>query len=147
MSNVKLIQQGYPTGNTIYCIIERDTDSFLCNDADGSFSAAPADPYISLTEHGTIKGLYELRESRTTWNDGLYNIAIYNQVGGAPAPVSDTLIGFGNMEIDNDLEITLSTITVLSSISPWNSLLSGYTTAGTFGELMNTANVNFGLGV
>ena len=93
------------TGKTTYCIIRREADGYYCNDANGTFANAPADPYISLTEDGTIKGRYELSESREVWNDGSYTIAIYKQAGGSPAPASDTIIGSGEMSIVSDVEV------------------------------------------
>ena len=77
------------TGATVYAIVKRLADGFLLNDATGSFAAAPADPYVSLTEDGTLKGLYALAESRAAWANGLHRIAFYKQVGGAPAPATD----------------------------------------------------------
>lgn len=98
------------TGLIVYCIIRREIDGFRMDDADGSFAASPADPYVSLTEDAVIKGRYELDEARTVWDDGLYTIAIYSQAGGSPAPVSDTIIGTGPAywAIKNDLEVFLS---------------------------------------
>ena len=105
MPNVKkIIQPNSETGKTIYSIIKREADGFLLNDADGTFSAAPADPYLSLSEHATIKGLYEVSESRAVWNDGRYTVTIYKQSGGSPAPASDTVVGGGEIVIKDDLE-------------------------------------------
>jgi hypothetical protein len=108
--NKKIILDWGTTGLTVYGIIRRESDGFLMNDADGSFAATPVDPYISLTENATIKGRYELDEARTVWTDGLYTVAIYNQAGGAPAPVSDTIIGTGPAfwAIKDDVEVFLS---------------------------------------
>lgn len=106
MPNVKKITIDFPqTGMTTYCIIAREADSYLLNDADGSFAAAPADPYLSLAEHGTIKGRYSVSESRTAWNDGRYTVAVYQQVGGSPAPASDIIIGSGALNIISDTEV------------------------------------------
>ena len=105
------------TGLTVYSIIRREADSFRLNDADGAFAADPADPYISLTEDAVIKGRYELDESRTVWDDGRYSVAIYSQAGGSPAPVSDTIIGTGEMAISDDLEVFLSAPAALASIN------------------------------
>ena len=96
------------TGLTAYCIIRREADDFRMDDADGSFAASPADPYVSLTEDAVIKGRYELDESRTVWIDDRYSVAIYSQAGGSPAPASDTIIGTGEMSIKDDLEVILS---------------------------------------
>lgn len=105
MPNTKKIAVDWSeTGLTVYAIIMRKLDSYLLNDADGSFASAPADPYVSLTEHSTIKGRYEKSESRTSWNDGWYRAFIYKQSGGSPSPASDNLIGAGDMFIESDIE-------------------------------------------
>ena len=93
------------TALTVYTIIRRESDSYRLNDADGAFAAAPADPYISLTEDSVIKGRYELSESRAVWTDGRYTFAIYRQTGGSPAPVSDVMIGTGEIAILSDIEV------------------------------------------
>ena len=108
MANIKqIISDWSETGKTVYCIVRREADGYLLNDVDGSFAAAPADPYLTLPENATIKGRYEASESRTVWNDGRYTLAIYKQAGGSPAPVSDTIIGTGEIVIENDLEVYL----------------------------------------
>lgn len=96
------------TGLIVYAIVRREADDFRLNDADGAFAETPADPYVSLTEDAVIKGRYELDEARTVWNKGRYSVAIYSQAGGSPVPASDTIIGTGEMAIENDLEIFLS---------------------------------------
>jgi hypothetical protein len=107
MANVKRISADYGvTAHTVYVIIRREVDKYLLNDADGSFGAAPADPFVSLTEDGTIKGRYEKDESRAVWNNGDYDIVAYRQVGGSPSPVADTMVAVGTMSIMNDLELS-----------------------------------------
>lgn len=92
MANVKVLGTSrISTGQTVYCIVRRESDGYLLNDADGSFGAAPADPYLSLSEHGTIKGLYEVSESRAAWEPDRYMAYFYYQAGGSPAPASDSL--------------------------------------------------------
>jgi len=93
MANVKKIGTSkIVPGNTVYCIVRRELDGFRLDDADGlTFVAAPADPYVSLTEDSVIKGLYEVSESRVAWNDGRYKVFIYIQSGASPAPVDDAL--------------------------------------------------------
>lgn len=93
------------TGATVYCMVTRDFDSYLINDADGDFAASPADPYVSLIEHSVLKGRYELTESRKVWGDSFYLFTIYKQNGASPSPVADTIIGTGTMLIESDLEI------------------------------------------
>jgi hypothetical protein len=80
MANVKkLSTTKIVTGSTVYCIIRREVDGYMLDDANGAFAAAPVDPYVSLTEDGTIKGLYEKSESRTAWEPGRYRVFFYNQ--------------------------------------------------------------------
>lgn len=67
------------TGNAVYCIIRREADGFLMNDVDGTFSAAPANPFLHLAEDSVIKGFYEVSESRVAWNDGAYKVFFYDQ--------------------------------------------------------------------
>ena len=93
------------TGLTTYAIVRREADSYRLNDADGSFAAAPADPYLSLTEDSVIKGLYEVSESRAVWDNGAYLICVYEQSGGSPAPASDNIIWIAKKEIRDDLFI------------------------------------------
>lgn len=110
MANTKtFILDWNTTGLTSYGIFVRAVDEFQLNDADGDFASAPADPYISFTEDSVLKGRYQLDESRVAWNDGTYTYAVYNQAGGSPAPVSDTIIGTGSVQIEDDREVVLDT--------------------------------------
>lgn len=93
------------TGQTVYFICVRSVDSFRLDDSGGDFATSPADPYISFTEDSVLKGRYSLSESRTVWDNGLYTYAVYKQAGGSPAPVSDTIIGTGELAITNDTEV------------------------------------------
>lgn len=106
MATKKLICPG-ETGLTVYCIARRESDGYRLNDADGAFASNPADPYLSLTEDTVIKGLYEVSEARTVWTDGRYTFTFYSQAGGSPAPVSDTVIGAGEMYVKDDAEVVL----------------------------------------
>ncbi len=105
MPNTKKISLAWSeTGKTVYTIIRREVDLFRINDADGSFTAAPADPYLSLAEDAVIKGLYEVSEARTAWNNGNYFIFIFRQTGANPVPASDMMIGSSLMPIADDEE-------------------------------------------
>lgn len=111
MPNTKKITHPWgETGLTLYCVIRREADGYLLNDADGAFANAPADPYVAMTEDGTLKGLYEKSEARAAWNDGVYTVMVYSQAGASPAPASDTVIGSGEFYIDTDTEVNTSTI-------------------------------------
>ena len=107
MAAKKIISDWSETGKTVYTIIRREADGYRLNDADGTFAAAPADPYLLLTEDSFIKGRYEVSEARTVWTDGRYTVAIYKQAGGSPAPVSDTIIGTGELWIVSDSEVAV----------------------------------------
>ena len=108
MANVKkIIAPWSETAITTYAIVRREVDGFLLNDADGAFANAPVDPYVSLAEHGTLKGIYELSESRTVWNDGRYTATVYKQAGGSPVPASDRIIGTADTYIASDLEVVV----------------------------------------
>ncbi len=104
----KISQPWSETGKTVYCIIRIEADGYYLNDADGAFANAPADPYVALTEDGTIKGLYELSESRTAWADGDYFVFVYRQTGAGPVPASDMMIGYSVMTILSDAEATVA---------------------------------------
>jgi hypothetical protein len=110
MANVKVIRTDWSqTGITVYCMVTRDADGYFLRSSDGAFAfdGTGANSYNSLTEDSIVKGRYRLNESRTVWNDGLYLITIYKQVGGSPTPTSDTVIGTGNMYISSDTEVIL----------------------------------------
>lgn len=98
------------TGKTVYAMVRRAADSYFLNDADGSFAAAPADPYLSLSENATLKALYEVSESRTVWDDGEYLAVYYAQLGGSPAPVTDEPLGSGVLFIVADAELTSDSV-------------------------------------
>lgn len=119
----KLLNLVSDTGLTVYGIIARESDMYLLNDADGAFAAAPADPYRSLVEHGTVKGLYQVSESRHSWNDGRYLVVYYGQLAGAPAPATDLILGAGLMQVLADTEVTLGTLNISESVSATASLL------------------------
>lgn len=106
MANTKkFILDWSATGLTVYFICVRSVDDFRLDDGDGDFATSPADPYISFTEDSVLKGRYSLSESRFVWDNGLYTYAVYKQAGGSPAPVSDTIIGTGELAITNDTEV------------------------------------------
>lgn len=78
MANVKkLFTTKIASGKTVYCIVRREADGYLLNNADGSFAAAPADSKLRMTEDPVITGLYEVSESRVAWNDGRFKAFIY----------------------------------------------------------------------
>lgn len=100
------------TGLTVYAVIRREADGYFLNDADGSFAAAPSDRYLSLSEDGTVKGLYTVLESRAAWDDGGYGVLLYAQLGGSPATASDEALGSGTLWIKHDAEVGISDVSV-----------------------------------
>ncbi len=103
MANIKKLTLDWSeTGITVYCIVRREVDLFLLDDADGTFAASPADPYLSLTEDSVIYGRYEVSESRQVWDNGSYTVICYKQNGGSPSPTNDTVIGSGDVFIQGD---------------------------------------------
>jgi hypothetical protein len=137
MAEIKTIVVGAETGKVVYTIVCRNSDSFLLDDADGSFSAAPADPYISLTEHGTIKGLYTLAESRTAWADGSYLVVVYLATA-APNPVNDFVLGVCIVTLSSD-HISSGSENVL------DSTLGDHTINGSTGLLFNKLQSHVGV--
>lgn len=115
MANNKQIIMDYATtGLVVYCTVRREADDYMLDDADGTFTDEPADYYIAMPESQTTEGRYELDESRQVWDNGLYTVCIYRQAGAAPFPAADTMIGDGEMVIQDDTEIS----NFLSSV-PW----------------------------
>lgn len=142
MANTKKIQAPHSaTGKTVYAIVKRESDGYILNDADGAFAAAPADPYLALAEHGTIKGLYEASEARTVWTNGKYTVMAYEQAGGSPAPTTDTKAASGEMKVESDIEveeITLPEIeasTVLAKEGTVQSILTESQSHPTLAEM------------
>lgn len=129
MPNAKLLQSiGDDTGVTVYtigkCILGVNIGKYF-NDADGTFvTPAPADPYASLTEDGTIKGFFSKDESRAVWADGVYIFISYTQAGGSEVPATDTRRGIQNIVIQNDMEISLQDVD-----TEVDALRADYTTA------------------
>jgi hypothetical protein len=89
MAYTKRITTKAATGANVYAMITRMADGYRLNDATGSFSNAPADPYVAVTEDATEKGVYVLSESRSAWTDGRYRVTTYVRAGGAESPVAD----------------------------------------------------------
>lgn len=113
MANVKKLGTiKIVTGATCYAIVRREVDGYRLNDADGTFTAVPADPYLSLAEDWVIKWLYEVSESRTAWNDGRYKAFVYLQNDVAPDPPNDALLDLLDFWILGDL---------IANTVPWES--------------------------
>jgi hypothetical protein len=107
MANLKnIVQLLREYGVEVYCVIRRDSDGYWLDDSNGVFALNPVDKHVTLTENPVTKGLYELNETRTIWNDGLYIIAIYQQLGATPDSTTDKMVGGGEMWISNDREVS-----------------------------------------
>ena len=107
MAQIKRIQIPWSeTGVTLYAVIQRQSDNYFLNDADGAFAAAPSDKYVSFTENSVTLGLYEIEESRTVWTNGDYTVTAYKQLGGSPALATDLICGVGEMVMVDDHEST-----------------------------------------
>jgi hypothetical protein len=102
----KKITIGTKTGKTVYCIIKKESNGFLLDDSNGVFAAAPFDPYVSLIEHGLIKGMYSVSDGRSVWSDGSYTVTAYEQSGGSPVPSADKVLGINSLYVKNDEELT-----------------------------------------
>lgn len=108
MANTKtMIGPSPETALTSYVMVERRADGYLLDDDNGTFTNTPVDPHVPATEDATRKGMYQLDESRTVWNNGEYVFTFYKQTGGSPAPVSDTIIGTGELWILSDAEVVV----------------------------------------
>ena len=99
----KNIQFDYFDKNlSLYLIISFERDQYLLDNTDGVFRLSPADPYIIMTENSIVKGLYELNENRTLWEDGNYHCSVFQKKGTSPDPTIDDKIGEGDIFITND---------------------------------------------
>jgi hypothetical protein len=120
---------GYLTGKTLYLVVKKDADGYLLNDADGTFAAAPADPYVSFTEDATLKGYYAKTEGRTAWADGTYISVIYEQLAGAPALATDWLCSMYSFDVKNDVQINSTEIfNLIATVGAANSGSSNFVT-------------------
>ena len=113
MALAKKIRSLQITGSTIYAMIRREVDEYLLNDADGGFASGPSDPYISLAENATLKGLYEVSENRAVWSDGSYLVVVYAQAGDSPSPVADTVVEAKLLSVRSDVILELSDVGTL----------------------------------
>ena len=69
----------------------------------GSFVQIPTSPYTLMPEDAIIRGAYILREQRTIWADGFYDIIVYKQLGVLPSPASDVIIASNSVNIASDI--------------------------------------------
>lgn len=109
MANTKKITAHYTTAKTLHATVKREADGYLLDSTDGAFKASPSDPFSVLTEDGTALGEYTFSESRITWNDGRYTVAVREQAGAGPA-WADTVVSDGEMVIRDDSEVYLDSL-------------------------------------
>jgi hypothetical protein len=103
MAKAKKLSTHAAQGLNLYVMVRRDLDSYYLNDATGAFvTPLPADPYLALAESASLPGLYEVSESRSAWNPGDYSAVVYSRAGGAPAPATDTVLGWIPLVIRGD---------------------------------------------
>lgn len=89
---------------TIYCIVTREEDQFIRDETDNNFQASPADPYTLLTESTVKASIYE-RVLVESWQNGVYHVHVYEQLGVSPSPTGDSPIGTGNIDIRNGMQV------------------------------------------
>jgi hypothetical protein len=112
------------TGETVYCIVQRDADFYYLDNTTGGFTDTPVSAPVPMFEDTIIKGRYKLSENRSVWNDGKYYIAIYKQLGGSPSPVADLIISSVAMWIGNDADLSLDSFNGLAAIKAQTDLLT-----------------------
>ena len=91
-------------GRSTYVMTRRRSDGWLLG-SDGVFALAPATPYLALTEHATIKGLYERAEAQAVWANSEVTNFYYAQNGATPIPANDVIIATEDWAIKDDTAI------------------------------------------
>lgn len=131
MPTTKTLTASAATGQTVYCLVKRDSDGYLLRASNGAFETGLTATQAAqlLTEHGTAKGLFEATENRTIWLDGSYTFVCYAEtVAGTVSPVTDLILGVSRVSFRNDLELNLSEIyTLTGSVA---TIVSGSGLAG-----------------
>ena len=92
----------YEKGLSLYCIVRQEINQYILDVTDGIFKSSPINPYFTMTENAIIKGLYEINEARTLWEDGNYHCSVFQKKGTSPDPTIDDKIGEGDIFITND---------------------------------------------
>ncbi|NLA45492.1 MAG: hypothetical protein GX869_07605 [Candidatus Cloacimonetes bacterium] len=92
----------YEKGLSLYCIVRKEINQYILDVTDGIFKSSPINPYFTMTENAIIKGLYEINEARTLWEDGNYHVTVFQILGASPNPATDDKIGEGDIFITND---------------------------------------------
>jgi len=118
MPNTKTFTTSAATGQTVYCLVKRDSDGYLLRASNGAFETGLTATQAGqiLTENGTIKGLYEGTENRNTWNDGSYTFVCYAEsVAGTINPSGDLILGINRVSFKSDTEINFSELYSLTT--------------------------------
>ena len=101
----KFSYKGSVTNLTIYFTLRRLKDDYYLDNTDKTFKAAPADYTMDLTEKtiGATKiQVYEFSDNTAIWNDGYYELNVYEKIGGAEALNTDTLLFSGTLLLRGD---------------------------------------------
>jgi len=110
------LNQIYTAGATVYASVW-DTSAKVFDFNDNTFkllSAPPTTPYVALTEKTDMGGVgtsaytgsLDLADINATAGIVRVFVAFYKQLGGSPAPISDTLIYQGELSIQAGLLTT-----------------------------------------
>ena len=105
MALLKHLQAFGATGKTVYGVVIRDADGYYLATAGSPFASGVG--YPAFAEDGSVKGRYSLSTSAISWDDGAYTVVVYQQAGGSPAPVSDTVIAADSFRVVSDAIVVL----------------------------------------
>lgn len=118
MPNTKTLTTSAATGQTVYCLVKRDSDGYLLRASNGAFETGLTATQAGqlLTENSTVKGLYEGTENRNTWNDGTYTFVCYAEsVSGTINPATDLILGINRVSFKSDTEINFGELFSLTT--------------------------------
>lgn len=134
MANSKRFSLGFEAGLTVYLTALRKADAYLLDDADGIFRASPVSDFaIAMAANADQPALYEKTEARTSWQDGVYLISFYLQIGGSPAPTTDPMVASAEITMEDDEEQTSGDI--ISSVTNLNTLTAASSASGSTATL------------
>lgn len=135
MANAKEFSLGYEAGPTVYLTVQRKQDGYLLDDADGVFRIPPvADFAVAMTPDAEQPAVFEVSEARTSWQDGLYLVAFYEQLDASPDPSTDLLVASVEVSLADDAIQTDADI--ISSVTNISTTVNGSGAAGDTAELM-----------
>lgn len=107
MPQTKLFELPYSLQGktTIYGIIKQRLTGYFLDYSTGLFAAVPVNKFNPTVEDSVLKGVYVISEARYVWTDGNYFCMFYDQIGAAPAPDVDTVLGSATLTISADAEV------------------------------------------